>query len=145
MSVRTEGPRVGDVVDVEVPADSAYVGVVRSLVAGVAARLDLDLDHVEDLRLAVSEAAALVLGSTEGDEPRLRVSAAVRPDGLCITLATPTTQETPPPTSAFAWAVLEALTETVEADVSDGWLTVSLSVSGDITAPAGDSAEAARP
>ena len=30
--MRTEGPRVGDVVDVEVPADSAYVGVVRSLV-----------------------------------------------------------------------------------------------------------------
>jgi serine/threonine-protein kinase RsbW len=143
--MRTDGPSAGDVVEVEVPADSAYVGVVRTLVAGVAARLDLDLDHVEDLRLAVSEAAALALGSTEGDEPRLRVSATVMPDGLSVTLTAPTTQMSPPPPSTFAWTVLEALTETAEADVSDGWLTVKLSVSGDLDAPVGDSAEAARP
>ena len=143
--MRTDGLRTGDVVEVVVPADSAYVGVVRSLVAGVAARLDLDLDHVEDLRLAVSEAAALVLGATAGDDPTLRARATVAPDGLGITIAAPTNQKSPPSSSAFAWTVLEALTETVEADVSNGWLTVSLSVRGDVAATAGDSAEAARP
>lgn len=141
--MRTDGLRTGDVVSVEVPADSAYVGVVRSLVAGVAARLDLDLDQVEDLRLAVSEAAALVLGSTTGDDLTMRARATVVPGGLRITLATPTTQESPPSPTAFAWTVLEALTETVEADVSDGWLQISLSVAGDVPAPAGGSAEAA--
>jgi len=143
--VRTDGLRTGDVIEVEVPADSAYVGVLRSLVAGVAARLDLDLDHVEDLRLAVSEAAALVLSAATGDEPRMRVRATIRPGGLSISLSTPTTQESPPSATAFSWTVLDALTETVEADVSEGRLTVSLSVSGDLAAPAGGSAEAARP
>ena len=143
--MRTDGLRTGDVIEVEVPADSAYVGVLRSLVAGVAARLDLDLDHVEDLRLAVSEAAALVLSVAAGNEPRMRVRATIRPGGLRISLTTPTAQESPPSATAFAWTVLDALTETVEADVSEGRLTVSLSVSGDLAAPAGDSAEAARP
>jgi serine/threonine-protein kinase RsbW len=131
-------------VSIEVPADSAYVGVVRSLVAGVAARLDLDLDQVEDLRLAVSEAASLVLGSASGEDPTMRARATVQPDGLHITLAVPTTTQSPPSATAFAWTVLDALTDSVEADVRDGWLQVSLRVSGDPAVPAGDSAEAAR-
>nr|WP_278256361.1 hypothetical protein [Nocardioides convexus] len=48
------------------PADGAYASVLRTLTAGLAARLDFTLDDIEDLRIAVSEAAAMVLD--EADE-----------------------------------------------------------------------------
>jgi len=42
-----------DRVDVTVPADSRYVPTVRLAAAGLAARCDLTIDEIEDLRLAV--------------------------------------------------------------------------------------------
>src|SRR5919202_3533665 len=51
-----------DTVDLRVPADPAYLAVLRTATAGLAARLDLTLDEIEDLRIAVDEACALVLG-----------------------------------------------------------------------------------
>ena len=43
------------------PADTAYVAVLRTTTAGLAARLDFTLDDIEDLRIAVGEACAMVL------------------------------------------------------------------------------------
>ena len=39
----------------------AYVSVLRTTTAGLAARLDFTVDDIEDLRMAVGEASALVL------------------------------------------------------------------------------------
>ena len=40
------------------PADGAYLSVLRTATAGLAARLDFTLDEIEDLRIAVDEACA---------------------------------------------------------------------------------------
>jgi serine/threonine-protein kinase RsbW len=49
--------RTGELVRLEVPAQPAFVGVARSVVAAVASALDgIDDDRLEDLRVAVSEA-----------------------------------------------------------------------------------------
>ena len=48
-------------VELRLPADSAYVSVLRTTTAGLAARLDFPIDDIEDLRIAVGEACALVL------------------------------------------------------------------------------------
>ena len=48
-------------VELRIPADSAYVAVLRMATAGLAARLDFTLDDIEDLRIAVDEACAMVL------------------------------------------------------------------------------------
>ena len=48
-------------VELRLPAESAYVAVLRMTTAGLAARLDFTLDDIEDLRMAVGEACALVL------------------------------------------------------------------------------------
>ena len=49
--------RTGELVRLEIPAQPAFVGVARSVVAAVAAALDvIDDDRLEDLRVAVSEA-----------------------------------------------------------------------------------------
>ena len=49
--------RVGELVRLEIPAQPAFVGVVRSVVAAVAGAVEgIDDDRLEDLRVAVSEA-----------------------------------------------------------------------------------------
>ena len=44
-------------VELRLPADSAYVLVLRTAAAGLAARLDFPLDDIEDIRTAVDELA----------------------------------------------------------------------------------------
>ena len=48
-------------VELRIPADSAFLAVLRTATAGLAARLDFTLDDIEDLRIAVDEACAMVL------------------------------------------------------------------------------------
>src|SRR6478609_2239393 len=52
---------VSDEVELRLPADSAYLSVLRTATAGLAARLDFTLDEIEDLRIAVDEACAMLL------------------------------------------------------------------------------------
>ena len=54
-----------DVVELRLPADGAYLSVLRTATAGLAARLDFTLDEIEDLRIAVDEACALLLPDAE--------------------------------------------------------------------------------
>ncbi len=54
-------------VELRLPVDSAYVSVLRATTVSLAARLDFTIDDIEDLRMAVGEACAMVLPSaTEG-------------------------------------------------------------------------------
>ena len=57
----------GDSVELRVPADPAYLAVVRTAAAGLAARLDLTLDEIEDLRIAVDELTFALMGEKSGD------------------------------------------------------------------------------
>ena len=57
-----------------VPADGGYLGVLRTATAGLAARLHFALDEIEDLRIAVDEACAMLLAvATRDAELRLPV------------------------------------------------------------------------
>ena len=56
-------------VELRLPADSAYASVLRTTTAGLAARLDFPIDDIEDLRIAVGEASAMVLpAATAGSD-----------------------------------------------------------------------------
>jgi len=50
-----------DQVIVRMPAEGAYLSVLRTATAVLAARLDFTLDEIEDLRIAVDEACAMLL------------------------------------------------------------------------------------
>lgn len=50
-----------DTVTVTVPPDPAFLHILRQLTGGVAARLRLTIDDVDDLKLAVDEAASSML------------------------------------------------------------------------------------
>ena len=44
-------------------ARDAYLSVLRDATAGLAARLDFTLDEIEDLRIAIDEACAMLLAA----------------------------------------------------------------------------------
>jgi serine/threonine-protein kinase RsbW len=123
MSGEAMGP--GDVVRLTLPASTAFVGVARSLAAGLATRLDFDLDHVEDLRLAVSEACSVVLPEAlPGSD--LGVTLLVGDGDLTVHITTTSTAAQAPPTDSFAWTVLNALADDVAVELAGGRLTVRL-------------------
>lgn len=113
------GPRgseetTADRVEVRLPAQGAYLAVLRTAAAGLAARLDFTLDDIEDLRIAVDEACALLIPQAAPGAD-LRCTFEVLPDALVVTVAV--TSESPrlPRHDTFAWTVLSALAGSVEA------------------------------
>ena len=112
----SETVTTADTVELDVPANPAYLAVVRTATAGLAARLDLTLDQIEDLRIAVDEACALLLGGRTHPGETLRTSFTVGEGILDVLISGPAT--VPPPESSFAWSVLTALVGAVETGSS---------------------------
>lgn len=58
-----------DTISLTIPAQPAYLQVVRLIAAGLASRLGFTVDEIEDLRIAVDELSAYLTGSQgrEGD------------------------------------------------------------------------------
>lgn len=119
------GLTAGDVVRATVPASTAYIGVLRSFAATVASRLDFDLDHIEDLRLAVSEACAVLLPGAPPDAT-LHLVLAVRDSGLAVELTGPASPTASLSSDSFAWTVLRALADEATSDLLDDTLTIRL-------------------
>ena len=122
-------------IEVAVPATSAYLSVVRTAAAALAARLDFTLDDIEDLRMAVDEACSILLTQVvEGSQ--LKCSFYI--DGATMTVSARAHAPTPRPPSrdGFAWMVLTALTSSVDVEVvsgdgdTDHELVISLTHSG---------------
>ena len=95
------------------PAQPAYVVLARTAVAALAARADRGIDEVEDLRLAVGEACALLIAMARPGAELECVFAVDEPGpagGLAIRI---TVQAEPgaaePSAEDFAWIVLRAL------------------------------------
>ena len=108
-----------DVVELEVPASAAYIAVVRTAAAGLAARVDLTLDRIEDLRIAVDEACALLVAGTDDGAATttLRCVFVLEQPSLTVEVSGPRTDL--PDRTAFAWSVLSALVDGVESGEHD--------------------------
>lgn len=117
-----------DVVELRVPADPAYLTVIRTASAGLAARLDLTLDEIEDLRIAVDEACALLLAHSTHDGENLHAEFTLRPGSLDVHVQGPA--RTLPDRDSFAWTVLEALVGGVETGTTDSGCWIRLSHTG---------------
>ena len=120
--------------ELRLPADSAYVAVLRMTTAGLGARLDLTLDDIEDLRMAVGEACALLLEVARAgselhasyvlDDGRISVSVTTESDGGELDR------------ESFGWQVLDALTTGLAAATDGPSRSISFTVtsSTDVTA-----------
>ena len=109
---------IEDAVEIRLPAESAYLSVLRTATAGLAARLDFTLDEIEDLRIAVDEACAMLL--PHGVETaQLTCRFELTPETLEVTVSLPTTRGQLPERDTFSWTVLSALAGEVDTGQDD--------------------------
>jgi serine/threonine-protein kinase RsbW len=103
-----------DLVRVCLPAEGAYLSVLRTATAGLAARLDFTLDEIEDLRIAVDEACAMLL-SQAIPGTNLECDFELSTDLMTITVSVVAAQPCTPARDTFAWTVLSALAGDVDS------------------------------
>ena len=108
-----------DRVQVSMPAEGAYLSVLRTATAGLAARLDFTLDEIEDLRIAVDEACAMLLPQAIPGT-NLECAFDLGADEMTITVAVIAAQPRIPARDTFAWTVLSALAGTVDSRLGPG-------------------------
>jgi serine/threonine-protein kinase RsbW len=115
-----------DVVTIKLPAAGAYLSVLRTATAGLAARLDFTLDEIEDLRIAVDEACAMLLGQALPGAD-LECEFAIGTDDMHVAVSVLTTDGVEPSRDTFAWTVLSALAGEVDSSVGvDDRVTITL-------------------
>jgi serine/threonine-protein kinase RsbW len=103
-----------DHVQVCMPAEGAYLSVLRTATAGLAARLDFTLDEIEDLRIAVDEACAMLL-SQAIPGTNLECAFDLSAQEMTITVSVIAAEPRIPARDTFAWTVLSALAGTVDS------------------------------
>jgi serine/threonine-protein kinase RsbW len=122
---------IRDKVNIRMPADGAYLSVLRTATAGLAARLDFTLDEIEDMRIAVDEACAMLLSQAiPGSD--LVCDFSLGQDAMTVSVSVSCLAPRVPAGDTFAWTVLTALAGSVDAQVGPGdVLTIVLRKSRD--------------
>ena len=122
----TDRARRADV-ELRLPADGAFASVLRTTTAGLAARLDFPIDDIEDLRIAVGEASAMVLPEAmEGSDLTCRFFMA--PGELTVSVAVTVDAPVTPDLDSFAWQVLTTLATRASADDTDDSFVITLTM-----------------
>lgn len=125
MDTGAEQPAPGDVVEIRLPADANFVSIARLVAAGLGARAELTVDDVEDLRLAVDEACALLLPhATDAGALELRFTVEAGQVSAAVRVAAAATAEVDP--TGFPWTVLCALASDVTVTNTGGRLQIEL-------------------
>jgi serine/threonine-protein kinase RsbW len=115
-----------DHVTVGMPAEGAYLSVLRTATAGLAARLDFTLDEIEDLRIAVDEACAMLLAQAIPGT-NLNCAFDLGAEAMTITVSVTAAEPRIPARDTFAWTVLSALAGTVDSRLgSDDQVSIVL-------------------
>ncbi len=125
-----------DTVVLRLPAQGAYLSVLRTATASLASRLDFTIDDIEDLRIAVDEACAMLLSQAVAGSD-LTCTFALSGDAMAVEVSVPTLDGVQPSRDTFAWTVLTALAGEVDSAVdSDKVVTLSLrKTRADLEAP----------
>lgn len=117
---------VDDGARITVPARAKFLHVVRTVIGSVAARHDLTIDAIEDLRIAVDEACAQLL-TARGSTVSVRVVA--HGDGIEAVCSTDAEVAVWPPQGVeetLASQVLRGLSDTLSWERTGGEPTVRI-------------------
>ncbi len=119
-------PAGRDVVVLRLPAAGAYLSVLRTATASLASRLDFTIDDIEDLRIAVDEACAMLLTQARAGAD-LECTFELTTDAIRVDVSVLTLDGREPARDTFAWTVLTALAGEVDSSVdADGRVTLTL-------------------
>jgi len=132
-SATGEGSRAD--VELRLPADGAYASVLRTTTAALAARLDLTIDDIEDLRIAVGEASALVLPEADPDAD-VTARFYLGLGTMTIEVETSAIDDPEPDHESFAWQVLATLTSDTAVESADGVFRVRFTMTSQLAAGA---------
>jgi serine/threonine-protein kinase RsbW len=113
-------------VTITIPASADHVSLLRALVGMYAAREDFTLEEVDDLRMAVEEAAVQMLRRASGPDLQM----IVRNEGKTVyaRLSAQVASDEPiMDPASFSWTILSALSDAVAVDTVDGTGVVELS------------------
>jgi serine/threonine-protein kinase RsbW len=132
----TSGGAASDTVVLRLPAQGAYLSVLRTATASLASRLDFTIDDIEDLRIAVDEACAMLLSQAVAGAD-LTCSFELAGDAMAVAVSVPTFDGELPSRDTFAWTVLTALAGEVDSSVDlEKVVTLSLrKTRADLQAP----------
>ncbi|WP_447646598.1 anti-sigma factor [Nocardioides zeae] len=103
------------------------MSVLRTTAAGLAARLDFTIDDIEDLRMAVGEATALVLPEAD-PESDLHCAFHLGERQLTVEVRVSTSTAPEPNYESFAWQVLTTLATSAEEVTTADSFTVRLTI-----------------
>ena len=106
---------------VSVPARAEFLALLRTVTGGVATRMRLSLDAIDDLRLAVDEAVALLL-ITDRNASHIEMRLDPSDGELTATVGTDSPVELWPPLdyrSTLPWQVISGLTDAASLSRSD--------------------------
>ena len=116
-----------DVVTLRLPAVAAYLSVLRTATASLASRLDFTIDDIEDLRIAVDEACAMLLSQAVAGAD-LECSFELSEDVIAVAVSVLTLDGAQPSRDTFAWTVLTALAGEVDAITEPDGSTVAITM-----------------
>lgn len=116
-----------DTVSITIPAQPAYVQVIRLIAAGLAARLSFTIEDIEDLKIGVDELTAYLTG-TQGREGTLEVKFGVADERIEISGTGRFTTEYKIRTDLtdFSRMILETVADSASLEHQNGTPTFSL-------------------
>jgi serine/threonine-protein kinase RsbW len=115
-------------ISLSVPAEAGYLNVLRSVTAGVAARLEIGFDDVDDLRIAVTEACNRLL-SLGAEGRSLTIGLSPSDEGLTVAVeidAELTEWPFAGSHETLAWRVISGLVDEANEELRDGRPTIVL-------------------
>jgi len=115
-----------DTVSLTVPATAGHLAILRTTVGGFAARDQFTLDQVDDLRMAVEEAAVQLLRHATSERIELDVCGTAT--GVEVRLHAEVAGEQPIiDESSFSWSILRALSDDLAVEMQQRHATIVLS------------------
>jgi serine/threonine-protein kinase RsbW len=80
---------VADVIELALPARAEYIGVARLLISGIAYRIGLTYDEIEDMKLAVAEACTNAAQHAYKDDEKgsIHIRCTIYEDRIVIVVA----------------------------------------------------------
>jgi len=109
-------------ISIRVPARPDFVHILRSVVAGAAARANFTYDEIDDVRLAVDEACGQLLAGGSATTLTMTVRIGTPNELEVVASIDATSLGWPPPGAerSLGWQVLSALADDARYEQADG-------------------------